>query len=100
MKIVYLTNSLAQTRVLESFQETKGLEQVVLAPKTQISSGIIPEDYRDFGIKNIITYANVSEARTRIQKIAPDVVAQTTTGNITDISGKIKSCLDSNITSR
>jgi hypothetical protein len=90
MKVVYYVHSLAHKRVLESFSDVDGMEQTIVAPKPIITSNVIPEDYRDFKIKNIVTYSNNNDANRLIQKISPDVVAQTTTGNIVNIPGGSK----------
>lgn len=81
MRVVYLATSLAHTRVLESMKEKDGLEQIVVAPKPQPTSNVIPEDYSCFGIKEIKTYSTHDEAAAIIKKISPNVVAQTNTGN-------------------
>jgi hypothetical protein len=85
MKVVYFANSLAHKRVLESFKEVDYLNQIMVVPRPQITSNVVPEDYSDFGVKNIVTYDNINDADKIIKKISPNVLAQTNTRKIAGI---------------
>jgi len=75
-KIMYLITSLAHKRVFESFEERDDMKQMVVGPKPVITSGIVPEDYSDFKIKNIQTYSKYGEIQSIVNKFKPDIFVQ------------------------
>lgn len=75
-KVVYVMTSLAHKRVFESFVGRKDLDQIVIGPTSKITSGIVPEDYSDFRIKNRITYKSINDLQGIINKIDPDVYVE------------------------
>lgn len=75
-KILYVLTSLSHKRCYESFVERKDCVQMVAGPKPKITQTIIPEDYRDFKIKNIHYYSNMNELQRLINKFKPNVYVQ------------------------
>ena len=78
MKVLYFTRSLAHQRALESFKPRDKMEQLILAPEPNITSNLVPEDYRAFRI-SVKTYKNISQAQSIANQFKPDVFAQTNT---------------------
>jgi hypothetical protein len=76
-KILYVITSLSHKRVFESFVERNDAQQMVMGPHPIITcGGIVPEDYSDFGIKNIKYYSNTLELQKEINIFKPDVYVQ------------------------
>jgi hypothetical protein len=89
-KVVYFANSLAHKRVLESFKEVDYLDQTMVVPRPQITSGLVPENYKDFGVKKVITFNDHADANRIIKKINPDILAQTGVKKIISVPDKTK----------
>lgn len=73
MKILYSITSLAHKRVFQSFVGRIRMDQVVVGPKPVIFDGVVPEDYSEFGIKKVITYASTGEMQGVVERFIPDV---------------------------
>lgn len=76
MKILYSLTSLSHKRVVQSFVHRVGIEQIIVGPKTIIFDNIVPEDYSEFGIKNVIEYSNTKEIQAAVNTFVPDVYVQ------------------------
>ena len=70
MKVLYFTRSLAHQRALESFKPRDKMEQLILAPEPNITSNLVPEDYRAFRI-SVKTYKNISQAQSIANQFKP-----------------------------
>lgn len=75
-KVLYYIHSMCRSRVIRLFKEDPDLEQIIVGPKPTSYNGI-PEDYVNFGIKNIKTYDSLKQAQSIINYLNPDVIVQT-----------------------
>ena len=74
--VMYVLTSLSHKRAFESFVERPDLKQVVIGPKPTVTSGIVPEDYSDFKIKDIHTFTSPAGIQALVDKYKPDVYVQ------------------------
>ena len=74
-KVLYFSHYLERIRVFRSFEEEPDLEQLFIGPHPKTFNGVA-EDYMDFGIKNIKTYADNKEAQRMVNEFCPDIVVQ------------------------
>ena len=75
-RILYVMTSLAHKRVFESFEERPDLDQMIIGPEPKITSGIVPEDYRDFKIKKRKTFKHIKEIQSFVNTFKPDIYVQ------------------------
>jgi hypothetical protein len=75
-KIIYTITSLSHKRVFESFDVRSDVKQMIVGPVPKITNGIIPEDYRDFKIKNIRLYKNKKEIQNIVNKFKPNIYVE------------------------
>lgn len=75
-RILYVLTSPSHKRCLESFMERPDCVQMVAGPAPIITQKIVPEDYRDFKIKNIKIYKTAKELQKIVNDFRPDVYAQ------------------------
>lgn len=76
MRMLYCLTSLAHKRVFQSFVEELNHEYLVVGPKSIIFDGIVPEDYSEFGIKNIYQYNSIKEIQKKVNEFCPDFYLQ------------------------
>lgn len=72
IKIVYVIVDHAYKRVFESFKPRKDCQQFILCKRPVITTNIVPEDYSDFGIKDIFYFDSEKELQKHISSINPD----------------------------
>jgi len=78
-RTIYVMTSLSHKRVFETFEPRTDMEQMILGPMpkiTGIPTGIVPEDYSDFKIKNIKCYWNRKEMQDAVDKFKPDIYVE------------------------
>lgn len=72
-KILYVMTSLSHKRCFEMFEERSDAEQMCIGPNPIITNTIVPEDYSDFGIRNIKTFSDNKQIQGFVDVFKPDV---------------------------
>lgn len=63
--------------MFEKFEERDDVEQIIVGPTPSITGGgIVPEDYSDFGIKNIKFYSSSNDIQCLVNSFSPNVYVQ------------------------
>ena len=76
-KVLYVITSPSHKRCFESFKEHPNLEQMIIGP-TPSDSKFVPEDYRDFKIKNIQYFEKdaITSIIECVKTFKPDIYVQ------------------------
>lgn len=83
-RVAYVLTSPAHRRVFESLVEREDMKQVIIGPEPIVTSNLVPEDYRDFGIKDIrlFRYNDKNSLAKIVNNFKPDVYVQSDLSNL------------------